>query len=74
MTVASRPPDQPPMVEPGFRLDYFSKNKIERAVDQTARTRLGVKLEIEAHGEKFRVLVYPAPDAAKRLEERSRKS
>ena len=61
----------PPMVEAGHRLSYFDKNKIERAIDQTARTRTGVKLEIEAHGEKIRVIVYPAPDVERIARERA---
>jgi hypothetical protein len=69
--MTTRNESQPLMVEPPFRLDYFSRNQIERAVDQSARTRKGVKVEVTHGGEKFRILVFPLPDFQKRLKERA---
>lgn len=58
------------MAEEGFRLSYFDKNAIERAVDQTHNGFLPVAVIIQAHGKKFRVMVSKATDKAKVLQER----
>ena len=57
-------------IEEGFRLNYFDRNAIERAVDQTHHGLLPVSVTIEAHGQKFRVLVSKSTDKAKVLAER----
>jgi hypothetical protein len=57
-------------IEEGFRLGYFDRNAIERAVDQTHNGLLPVSVTIKAHGQKFRVMVSKSTDKAKVLAER----
>ena len=44
------------------QLGYFDRNRIERAIDQSARNGNPVATEIIHGGRKFRVLISPALD------------
>ncbi len=55
----------------GCRLDYFSRNLIERAVDQSAAGTQPVRVVIEHNGKKYRVLVSALLDKQEVLESRS---
>ena len=49
-------------VAEGARLDYFDKNRIERAIDQAKVGRSPVRVIVEHAGQQYRILISPALD------------
>ena len=46
-------------VAEGARLDYFDKNRIERAIDQAKVGSRPVRVIVEHAGQQYRILVSP---------------
>ena len=46
-------------VAEGARLDYFDKNRIERAIDQAKVGSPPVRVIVEHAGQRYRILVSP---------------